>query len=83
MVPGSEYVLLAREARREGLIKSFRILQRRCPPGGIREIRDMDVWTTRYCRIDSRSELRALARRMLRLPPLGTIAWAAEAREPD
>jgi hypothetical protein len=83
MVPGSEYVLLAREAGGEGLIRRFRVLQRRCPAGGIREVGGLDVWTTRYCRIGSRSELLALARRMLRLPPLGTIAWAAEAPETD
>lgn len=82
-VPGSEYILLAREAGGDKLIKGFRVLQRRCPAGRVREAGDFDVWATRYCAIDSRSELLALARRMLRLPPLGTIAWAAEAPESD
>lgn len=82
-VPGSDYVLLAREESEERLIKSFRVLQRHCPAGGIREAEGLDIWATRYCRIESRADLLALARRMLRLPPLGTISWAAEVPEDD
>lgn len=72
MVPGSDYILLAREPR-IAAVDSFRVLQRRCPRGRILET-SLDVWTTRYCPIDSRAELLSLARRMLRLPPLGTIS---------
>lgn len=78
-VPGSDYVLLAREPKAEA-IRGFRVLQRRCPRGRILET-SLDIWTTRYCAIDSRAELLALGRRMLLLPPLGTISWAAEIPE--
>ena len=73
-VPGSDYILLAREAGQEGPIESFRVLQRRCPSGRLLEAEGFDIWGTRYCAINSRAELLALGRRMLRLPPLGTIA---------
>lgn len=73
-IPGSEYVLLARESDGGGLIDRFRVLQQRCPPGKLRQARGLDVWTTRYCAIDSRAELISLGRRMVRLPPVGTIS---------
>ncbi len=79
MRPGSDYTLLAREANRGGLIVEFRVLQQRCPRGNIREVEGLDIWSTRYCAIDSRQELLSLARRMLRLPPAGRIARVAEA----
>lgn len=81
MIPGSEYVLLARESGLTGLVDRFRVLQRRCPPGAIREVGGLDVWSTRYCSIESRAELLALARRMVRRPPLGTISKVAELPE--
>ncbi|MGD9714760.1 MAG: hypothetical protein AB7V46_22270 [Thermomicrobiales bacterium] len=82
--PGSDYTLLAREANTSGLIVEFRVLQQRCPRDMIREVRGFDVWGTRYCAVESRAELRSLARRMLRFPATGTIARAPEVeREPD
>lgn len=72
--PGSEYTLLAREANDPRLIVEFRVLQQRCPRGMIREVQGFDVWRTRYCAIGTRTELLSLARRMLRLPAIGTIA---------
>lgn len=81
-VPGSEYILLAREAGREEPVESFRVLQQRCPSGRLLEAEGFDIWGTRYCAIDSRAELLALARRMLRLPPLGTLARVPDPEEP-
>ena len=76
-VPGSDYVLLARESGDHDLIRKFRVLQRRCPRGQSRST-ELDIWNTRYCAIDSRQELLALARSMMRLPPLGTIERVAD-----
>ena len=77
-VPGSEYALLAREAGQEGLIEKFRVLQQRCPSGRLLEAEGLDIWSTRYCAINSRAELLALAQRMLRLPSRGTIERVPE-----
>ena len=77
-VPGSDYTLLAREPRQEELIHEFRVLQQHCPSGRLLEADGLDVWNTRYCAINSRSELLSLGRRMLRLPPRGTIARATQ-----
>jgi hypothetical protein len=78
MRPGSEYILLAREAHKSGLVVDFQVLQQRCPRGLIREARGLDVWSTRYCAIDSRAELLSLARSMLKLPAVGTIVRASK-----
>jgi hypothetical protein len=83
MVPGSDYTLLAREAGPAALIEEFRVLQQRCPRGRILESSGMDVWSTRYCAVNSRDELFSLARRMLRLPPMGTIARVADPDHPS
>ncbi|NBC88355.1 MAG: hypothetical protein GVX90_02455 [Alphaproteobacteria bacterium] len=80
-VPGSDYVLLAREAKGDGPVRRFTVLQRRCPRASVREVDGMDVWTTRYCAIESRAELLALARRMLRAKPLGTLEWVGVKNE--
>lgn len=73
-VPGSTYTLLARDKAEGGdLVERFDMLQRRCPPGKQREAEDMDVWLTRYCAIESRDDLLALARKMLREPFLGEL----------
>ena len=80
-VPGSDYVLLAREAEGDGPVRRFTVLQRRCPRASVREADGMDVWTTRYCGIESRAELLALARRMLRAKPLGTLEWVGDNNE--
>ena len=78
MRTGSDYVLLAREANGSGLIVEFRVLQQRCPRGMIRAVRGLDVWNTRYCAVESRTELVSLARRMLHFPAAGTIARVSE-----
>lgn len=80
-VPGSDYVLLAREADGDDLVRRFTVLQRRCPRVSVRELRGMDVWTTRYCAVENRAELLALAKLMLREKPLGTLEWVEDANE--
>ncbi len=74
-VPGSDYVLLARSSEGEGLVDRFEMLQQDCPRSAVREIRDFtfDIWRTRYCIIRNRTELLALARRMVRLPHRGSL----------
>jgi hypothetical protein len=81
-VPGTDYTLLAREPSK-ATIKAFAVLQRRCPPGAERKGPPMDVWRTGYCAINSRSDLLSLARRMARLPPLGTLQYVETAPDKD
>lgn len=78
-IPGSSYTLLAREtAQDDGLVERFHVLQRRCPSGKLREAEEMDVWLTRYCAVANRTELLALARRMLREEFLGELLRKSE-----
>ncbi len=82
-VPGSSYTLLARDAAGaavagEGVISRFQVLQSRCPPGRLRVAKGLDIFTTRYCAIETRGELLALARRMLREPVLGDLIRSDE-----
>jgi len=79
-LPGSEYTLLARSAETDELIKRFTLLQRRCPHRNVREASDMDSWRTRYCAINTRGELLALAKRMLREPSLGELEYVGLAK---
>lgn len=72
-VPGSDYTLLARKARQEGLVEEFRVLQQHCPSGRLLKAEGMDIWRTQYCAINSRSELLSIGRRMLKRAPRGTI----------
>lgn len=71
--PGSDYLLLSR-ASESGIIKQFDVLQRECPKGAKRRGKDMDILLTSYCAINDRQSLIALARRMAKLPPLGTLS---------
>lgn len=70
--PGSEYLLLSR-APVEGLIEKFNVLQTACSRANVREAGSLDILLTRYCAVNSRSELIRLARRMAQRPPLGTL----------
>jgi hypothetical protein len=70
--PGSEYLLLSR-APAEGLIKNFTVLQTACPRADVRDAGSLDILLTRYCAVNSRTELIGLARRMAQRPPLGTL----------
>ena len=73
-VPGSRYILLAREPG-DGRVERFSILQSRCPEGAMRRLEgDFDVWRTSYCVINTREDLLALASAMVALPPMATIA---------
>lgn len=78
IIPGSEYLLLARPAGDNGLVTSFTVLQSRCPKSNLLEARDMDVWTTSYCKVNSRRELLAYAKRMMGEPSLGMLVRADE-----
>lgn len=72
--PGSDYTLLMRTLDK-GTIKTFTVLQRRCPAGSVRKGPSLDAWITSYCAINSQGELLALARKMARLPPIGTLQF--------
>lgn len=73
VLPGSQYILMAREAKQGSLVEKFHLLQQRCPKENVLESDNMDVWSTRYCLINSREELSALATEMLRLPMRGVM----------
>lgn len=81
MIPGSEYVLFARPAGDDGLVTSFTVLQSRCPKSRLLEARHMDVWRTRYCKINSRRELLTHAKRMLAEPSLGILVRVDDTKE--
>ncbi|MHA4836972.1 hypothetical protein [Sphingopyxis sp. MSC1_008] len=78
MRPGSDYLLLAR-APGDSLIESFDVLQRRCPAANRREGPLMDVWSTRYCSINSRRDLIALAKAMAKEPVLAKLTFVGPA----
>lgn len=81
-VPGSSYMLLAREKEAGGaLVERFDVLQVRCPSRWKREAGNMDVWLTRYCAVESRGELLAFARQMLREPFLGALRREKDAQD--
>ena len=70
--PGSEYLLLSR-APADGLVEKFTVLQTACPSGNVRDAGSLDILLTRYCAINSTTDLIRLARRMAKRPPLGTL----------
>ena len=70
--PGSEYLLLSR-APADGLIEKFTVLQTACPRANVRDAGSLDILLTRYCAVNSRTELIRLARQMAKRPPLGTL----------
>jgi hypothetical protein len=74
MRPGSDYLLLARPPS-NNLIESFDVLQRRCPAANRREGPLMDVWSTRYCGVNSRRGLIALAKAMAKEPALAKLTF--------
>ena len=74
MLPGSEYTLLARPRGEEGLVASFSVLQSRCSKSDLREAHNMDIWSTSYCKINTRDKLLAYSKRMLAEPFYGTLS---------
>lgn len=70
--PGSQYLLLSRDPA-EGLIEKFDVLQTACPRANVRDVGSLDTLLTRYCAVNSRSELIRLARRMAQRVPLGSL----------
>jgi hypothetical protein len=77
-VPGSYYLLLSRESS-EGLISKFTVLQTKCPKRYVRDAGSIDIILTRYCAINSKSDLLNFARRMSKLEPLGELILVDEA----
>ena len=73
LVPGSDYLLLARKANSDELIITFSVLQSRCAKAALIEADNFDIWNTSYCKINTRGELLAVARRMLKEPDYGTL----------
>jgi hypothetical protein len=67
----------------KGAVKTFTVLQQRCPAASIRKGPPLDIWKTRYCSINSQGELIALARRMARLPPVGTLQFVSDPTADD
>jgi hypothetical protein len=76
--PGSSYLLLARKPT-PGIIRTFDVLQRACPPDRIRKGPQLDILLTRYCAINSPQELTQLARQMVERPPLGRLTFVGPA----
>ena len=83
-VPGSDYMLLSRSPSK-GVIDRFNVLQQRCPKDKLRGGPSMDLLVTRYCAVNSRRDLVAIAKRMAMLPALGTLTFerVAPAEEDD
>lgn len=73
VLPGSDYLLLSREPGND-VVRSFNVLQTACPPANVRKAELYEILLTRYCVINSRSELIKLARRMAQLPPVGVLS---------
>lgn len=76
--PGSEYILLSRDSGPEKITK-FDVLERDCPAAKVRDAGSLDSLATRYCSISSQSDLLALARRMERRKPVGTLMFSGAA----
>jgi hypothetical protein len=81
-LPGSDYLLLARVPT-SGTIKSFEVLPVDCPREYLRIGRGPDIWGGDYCAINSADELRAFARRMANLTPIGTLTFVDRVPEAE
>lgn len=75
--PGSDYLLLSRPPG-AGPIDRFNVLQRTCSRSQVRGGRTLDILLTRYCAINTKQELIALARRMAKRPALGVLSFERE-----
>lgn len=80
--PGSDYVLLAR-APGESRVEEFNVLQMKCPARSVRDSGGLSILITRYCAINDPRALKALARNMARLPPLGRMVYVRPVKETD
>ena len=79
--PGSDYILLARTSPKDQPINSFDVLQVKCPRRNVRSGPALDGLISRYCAINSQRDLRRLAKRMAKLPPLGTLTFVEPAAD--
>ncbi|MBY0420782.1 MAG: hypothetical protein K2Q06_00660 [Parvularculaceae bacterium] len=77
--PGSEYVLLARDAESKDVIQGFDVLRVVCPRERVRDAGAIEILRTRYCAINTVSDLKALARNMALQRRRGELIWAAKA----
>lgn len=80
VVPGSEYMLLARSPA-DGVIDDFDVLQMRCPQNYLRDVGALDILITRYCAVNDPAALEQLAREMIQLPVLGKLSLAPNKSE--
>ncbi len=80
--PGSDYMLLMREADKK-LITSFTVLQTRCSEEDVREGPELDSLATRYCAINSQERLIEFAQEMSELPPLGQLEFVEDLVEAE
>lgn len=62
-------------------VERFEVLQRSCKNSQARGGASLDILLTRYCSINSKGEMLALAQRMSKLPPLGVITFEANLPE--
>lgn len=73
VVPGSEYILLARSPA-GGVIDEFDVLQTHCPPEYVRDAGKVSILVTRYCSVNDPADLERLGREMMQLPVLGKLS---------
>ncbi|WP_334164772.1 hypothetical protein [Phenylobacterium sp.] len=76
--PGSDYTLLASKMTSTP-IDAFDVLPVECPRDNVRETPPIDILITRYCSMNSKAELIALARRMVKRRPLGRLEFVGPA----
>lgn len=76
--PGSDYVLLAREAGSDDPITSFMLLPIDCPERNIRKGGPIDIMRTSYCAINTRHELIRFATRMAHRASVGHLIWMGD-----
>ncbi|MEZ5921761.1 MAG: hypothetical protein R3C60_10470 [Parvularculaceae bacterium] len=72
--PGSDYILLGSKSD-EQPIQSFDVLERSCPENLIRSGPSLDILITRYCAINSQSDLISFAKRMAKRQPIGKLQF--------
>jgi hypothetical protein len=70
--PGSDYLLLSRPTG-DGDIGTFNVLQTQCPRANVRDAGSISIILTRYCAINTRTDLVRLARRMAQRAPVGAL----------
>ena len=75
--PGSDYLLLRRDARQKG-VTEFDVLPVDCPKLNLRNGGQVDIWLTSYCAINDVNEFIEFARAMAKRPEVGKLVWKAD-----